>query len=759
MILQGLTMSDFFIKLFKAFNSSQTPWQMSLALAMGMAMGLTPYSGIQTIVLIFAAFIINIHIGLFLVSSTLFAGVAYLADPYFEQLGFLLLNSEFLKEFFTSLYNSGLFRLTYFNNTLVLGSNVIAFMLLLPMFFILNKLVYVYRDKIAAKLQQYRILRTLGIEVSDKKDKMLRVWGIALFGVLGGLVALFNIVFLDSIVKGVMQESFSRVLKKKVSIENLNISLSKAEIDIDNLYVADDKKALLYTKNINLDIDFNQLLFQRYQIENLNLSGMEFNSEVDDKGLLYTKATSSKASKETKTDSKKSEFKLPSLSLEDPKVLIDRMGLSSISKFEDAKKRVTEVKTKYKSLVQNEFSKSELNALKDEVKALKESLKSKDIETILKLKDDLSKLNKKIKAKKELLSKTKKEFLNDKNALKNDYKTLSESGVDDYNKLKNQYTFDKDGGVNVIGVLFGDKIKTYLATFMKYYEVAKPYLKKDDEETKESLPPRGEGRWISFREYEPSVKFLVKKMNVDGLLKEQAFSAVVNNISSNQKLLNKPMSYTFKSDGEKFKEFSAIGEDNHLQEDIKTTSNYSLARGMAQGIDLDFMNLDKGFYSLKGSLDAKNYMELSSVSTVLFSDVTLSLKKADNKLMKTLEDVVSKIDEFDLKIKFNGSLETPELSVKSNLDKKLSGALSSLFEKEVQKYQTKLKEMIDVKVKEKLNELRVHGNEIKEIDELLNSGTLDINDLSSSTKVIEEAIKNKAKKKLENKAKNLLKLF
>lgn len=35
-------MFDLLKKLFKAFNSAQTPWQMSLALSLGMAMGLTP---------------------------------------------------------------------------------------------------------------------------------------------------------------------------------------------------------------------------------------------------------------------------------------------------------------------------------------------------------------------------------------------------------------------------------------------------------------------------------------------------------------------------------------------------------------------------------------------------------------------------------------------------------------------------------------------------------------------------------------------
>ena len=42
-----------------------------------------------------------------------------------------------------------------------MGSTLIAFSLLFPIYFILNKLVYVYREKIAAKLSQYKMARVI----------------------------------------------------------------------------------------------------------------------------------------------------------------------------------------------------------------------------------------------------------------------------------------------------------------------------------------------------------------------------------------------------------------------------------------------------------------------------------------------------------------------------------------------------------------------------------------------------------------------
>ncbi|MBT8357215.1 MAG: TIGR03546 family protein, partial [Deltaproteobacteria bacterium] len=85
---------QFILKLFRALNSAQTPWQVTLAITLGMVVGLTPLSGIQTVVIFFLAFLLNIHLGLFLASSAFFAGIGYLFDPIFEQIGFALLTSK-----------------------------------------------------------------------------------------------------------------------------------------------------------------------------------------------------------------------------------------------------------------------------------------------------------------------------------------------------------------------------------------------------------------------------------------------------------------------------------------------------------------------------------------------------------------------------------------------------------------------------------------------------------------------------------------
>ena len=120
---------QFLLKLFKALNSAQSPWQVTLAITLGMIAGLTPISGLQNAVILLLAFLLNIHLGLFFVSAALFAGIGYLFDPWFEQLGYAILSSEGLQGLWTGFYNNGFVRLTHFNNTLVMGATVVSLLM------------------------------------------------------------------------------------------------------------------------------------------------------------------------------------------------------------------------------------------------------------------------------------------------------------------------------------------------------------------------------------------------------------------------------------------------------------------------------------------------------------------------------------------------------------------------------------------------------------------------------------------------------
>lgn len=148
-------------KLLKALNSEASPSQISLAFILGMILGFTPLLSMHNILVVFLALVLRINLTGFILSWGVFSGFAYLLDPAFIALGERLLTNPELNAMWTAMYQSDVWRVTRFNNTLVLGSLLVSLVLALPLFFIFNFLIRQYRDKIFAWVQKSKLMQML----------------------------------------------------------------------------------------------------------------------------------------------------------------------------------------------------------------------------------------------------------------------------------------------------------------------------------------------------------------------------------------------------------------------------------------------------------------------------------------------------------------------------------------------------------------------------------------------------------------------
>jgi uncharacterized protein (TIGR03545 family) len=607
-----------------------------------------------------------------------------------------------------------------------MGSSILAFLLIVPMYFMLNSLVYIYRDKIASTLQKYTIFRTLGVSVSGKKDKFLRIWGFGLFVVLAGLVISFSLVFLDPLAKMLLEKSLSKATKKDVQIGSVNVSFKESSLNVKNLNIFKDGVSSVKASLIAADLDFNQILFKRYHIEDIAIKGLSFNQATD----AQIKKETTSAQKQNESKSKSLDIDTPSLP--SPQTLMDRAGLKSTKNYEDAQEKFDNVEKKYKNALENDFSKDELKSIKSraskiqaDLKSIKsiKNLKPNDIKLIKNSIDDIKNLRKEIKSKKQKLDKLKKDFNKDKNNLVNLSNTIVNGAKNDYENLSQNYQLNKQGGTNVVGVLFGNDIKTYMSTFLEYYEMAKPYLKSEE---KPPAPQRGEGRWIKYKELNTQVDMLVKNVDINGVYNSNRFSANMKNISSNQKLLNKPFKF-------------------------KLNTNGMLSKPM----DLGLTKLNSANLSIKADASSMDYVSILADTKLRYKDAKFSSKG------------LSDLKEFYVDIQLSNKIISPKVKIKSDLDIKLKEIFSKVIKQKLLKYKKELKERIDAQMQEKLSKLGLKNKEIQKLNKVLNGSIDDFSDTDALLenyeddlkKELKSGVKDKAKDELKDKAKDLLKSF
>lgn len=161
---RGLTVGLILKQLFgfiKLLNSETGTIQISTGIAAGFVLGMTPFFSLQSILIFLLLFIFRIQIGAAFVSAFFFSFMAYLLDPVFHYVGQAVLTAPSLQPLLTSLYNMPIIPMTRFNNTIVMGSGITAFLMTPFIFILTKKLVEKYRETVVARIKQTKFWKAL----------------------------------------------------------------------------------------------------------------------------------------------------------------------------------------------------------------------------------------------------------------------------------------------------------------------------------------------------------------------------------------------------------------------------------------------------------------------------------------------------------------------------------------------------------------------------------------------------------------------
>ena len=151
------------IKVLKALNSNEAPWQISLGIIFGALLGLTPLFSLHNLVVLFLALFINLNISMMIVSFAAFSLIAYALDPVFHQVGLALLTSPGLESFGMQFFSCPVFLFANLNNTIVMGSLISTLAVSVPLFFLLNLLVVKYRHVYNTFIGRFPVLKFLKV--------------------------------------------------------------------------------------------------------------------------------------------------------------------------------------------------------------------------------------------------------------------------------------------------------------------------------------------------------------------------------------------------------------------------------------------------------------------------------------------------------------------------------------------------------------------------------------------------------------------
>jgi len=149
-------------KFIKVLRSSESPNQVAWGFALGTIPGLTPINCLHNLVVLLLLIILRVNLAAALLALLFTSFFAWLLDPLFHTIGFyLLVDVPFIQSLWTELYNAPIAPLTRFNNTVVMGSFIVAVVLLVPHYLLFKLFINRYRESWAQKIEKWKIVKIL----------------------------------------------------------------------------------------------------------------------------------------------------------------------------------------------------------------------------------------------------------------------------------------------------------------------------------------------------------------------------------------------------------------------------------------------------------------------------------------------------------------------------------------------------------------------------------------------------------------------
>ncbi len=683
-------MFNFARKLFKALNSSGKSWQLSIAVILAMFAGFLPSSSLILFALLFLALVLNVNFGLFLLFSVIFGGIGYLFDPIFESIGYAVLTHESLNGFFTTLYNSAIFRWSAFNYTLVTGSLLVSVVLSLPMYFILNKFIRLYRVQLGQRLNEWKVTRWMKLFNEEAiSSSVFRWWGLGVFGGLVALVMLFMVFLFDPLAKMALEKSLSYTLQSEVSIDDLHSDLSDLKVKISGVEVADKDQLthnLVQIGSIGFDLAFAALVEKKVMIEELGVNALAFGVLRQTPAEPYGTSAGHEAPKSAEeADTKTGFFTVPFAfpSVDD---ILAKESLKSIEEPKALRKDIKATQEKWEKMSAELRSSNDVEEIKADALALQKSLKEADVQTALMAKKDIDRLKTKLEKLKGKYADLQKEFDADQKSINKRINELQDLPAEDIQRLKQKYAFNTSGGANLIGTLFNNEIGLYLKKALYYYEILKPYL--DDtnaDEVKEVNPPRGEGRWIKYANLSNIPELVIKKADINVVLEKDELQVNMKDFSSNQKLYKKPMLMKADAKGTQYRQIVVNLVDDRREDKAKTSFDVKVTEFKKAQINIQTLTMNDILTdaTLKGEMIDKT---LSALSHVKVKQASLQMPS-----QKLVNDLLEGITQFNMEIKVHGALEEPSVEVSSDLDRQLSAGLKTMATEKAREFEQDLR--------------------------------------------------------------------
>jgi len=619
---------------------------------------------------------------------------------------------------------------------------------------------------------------------------MVRKSGVIVSLIFIILILLFNLIFINMIVKGALVKAGEAIFGAKTEIEKVKVDLFKGKVLLEKLSVGDKNnefKNLFEIEKINLGFEILPLLSKKIIIDNVDVLNLLLNSDRKTSGFLPPKKIKKQEEKKEKKpglidklsakleDKAKQEIKkMPVLKMADKKEIanvdlkkyISIDNLESSKKIKEAKKNLETRKEEIKTNLQN------LNIEKRaaEIKAKAENLKNfkinsaQDIPEAQKKLQELDAIKKEAESLNNDLNNAKNQITDFSNYANNQIKEVNAAKEKDIDSIMKNMNLNMLNASELEKALIGPVWYNRVNSVINLFNMAKKYIPKGEKKDKKKVVEhkREKGREVVFIAPKMLPNFWIKKINISVSKKDGFFvKGNIEDVCTEQVVIEKPLVFSLiASTGDKI--YSMSGKINHIE---SINDIIELKADGLSGAMVGLNNVDLGNVNMKNCTVGFNLLGANVDDTITING-TIGLKQIS--WMKKEEDityqVLSGIDKININLMLSMGNNTENIAISSDILEKIKSSIQKVYGKKIAEIRNKVNKEIEIKIKEQMKGLTdsIAGSN-SELGKIFNSKKdkiNSVNDYIASVKGgIEKQIKDEQNKVLDSKKQDLMKMF
>jgi len=544
---------------------------------------------------------------------------------------------------------------------------------------------------------------------------MIRWWGVGMFVVLVGAMALLWVLVVDGLVKAKIEEEGTAAVGAKVELDGADLTLFPTGLMLTRLQVTNPDEPMTNSVDIaqlTMDLDGLQLLRRKIIINEMLLEGVQIGTARATSGAIDNRATG-RGPSEPEEESK---FTLPPFEVPNVQQILEQEDLETLKLIRAIQTDIQREQEVWKKRLSELPGKAEFAKYKKRIEALKGATKGR-IGGVLGGVDEIKTIKQDIEQDLANLKSTRKEFNEMVAFLNQRIAQVQTAPQRDVKRLKEKYSLSPQGLANLGQTLLGKQIGAKLKEVVGYYEIVRPYLEGMEaggvSAGKEAGPTRDKGVDIHFAEHEPLPEFLVRSAKVSLLVDIGEISGKLKNITPNQATLGTPLTFTFA--GEQLKDLQSVTFEGvldhrdaaHPQDTMQFRAKGYRVQPVALSTQPDWpVTVEQGLADATVHAELRG-QAITATGNAELSSLKVSAGKPDdaNPLTKALSEAVSDISTLSVEADVTGTLEQYDVRIRSELDRFLKNAAGKMVKNLAASFGKDLQSAISAKVAEPLKSL------------------------------------------------------